>query len=245
MAGAGPFRVRSTDRRRRSTTALYAGARHLGTDIQRAGGRRRTGCSSLHQGSSLRRRRKRGALAHGIATPSSTLSAMRKEAPRPAPDTRKRMIARSPSAVSKPCRPPPNSATRGAKPCATGWQNAEPSSHRARTARQDRRNIIVLPPQGLAPYSHPLRPQKLRRRNRPCRRRHLVAVMSLDPSSAGRVSSSRARPFLAKPTPGLLGLDIGRSTGVGTEMSGIIESVEDNSRSGRNQGTSKNPFRLL
>ena len=39
------------------------------------------------------------------------------------------MIARSPSAVSKPCRPPPNSSpTRAmtAKPCATGWQNAEP-----------------------------------------------------------------------------------------------------------------------
>ncbi len=37
-----------------------------------------------------------------------------------------------------------------------------------------------LPPQGLAPYSHPLRPQhqKLHRRNQPCRRRHLVAVMS-------------------------------------------------------------------
>ena len=38
------------------------------------------------------------------------------------------MIARSPSAVSKPCRPPPNSSpTRAmtAKPCATGWQNAE------------------------------------------------------------------------------------------------------------------------
>ena len=39
------------------------------------------------------------------------------------------MIARSPSVVSKPCRPPPNSSpTRAmtAKPCATGWQNAEP-----------------------------------------------------------------------------------------------------------------------
>ena len=50
------------------------------------------------------------------------------------------MIAGSPSAVSKPCRPPPNaSPTRAmtAKPCATGWQNAEPrpSSHRARTAK--------------------------------------------------------------------------------------------------------------
>ena len=59
------------------------------------------------------------------------------------------MIARSPSAVSKPCRPPPNSSpTRAmtAKPCATGWQNAEPrpSSHRARTAKTvyRQRNII-------------------------------------------------------------------------------------------------------
>ena len=47
------------------------GARHLGTDIQRAGGRRRRPRPAvhrfnLHQGSSLRRRRKRGALAHGI-----------------------------------------------------------------------------------------------------------------------------------------------------------------------------------
>ena len=46
-------------------------ARHLGTDIQRAGGRRRRPRPAvhrfnLHQGSSLRRRRKRGALAHGI-----------------------------------------------------------------------------------------------------------------------------------------------------------------------------------
>ena len=110
------------------------------------------------------------------------------------------MIARSPSAVSKPCRPPPNSSpTRAmtAKPCATGWQNAEPrpSSHRARTARSNTimtrpstgsatSSSACLPPQGLAPYSHPLRPQhqKLHRRNRPCRRRHLVAVMSPDPS---------------------------------------------------------------
>ena len=110
------------------------------------------------------------------------------------------MIARSPSAVSKPCRPPPNSSpTRAmtAKPCATGWQNAEPrpSSHRARTARSNTimtrpstgsatSSSACLPPQGLAPYSHPLRPQhqKLHRRNRPCRRRHLVAVMSLDPN---------------------------------------------------------------
>ena len=43
----------------------------------------------------------------------------------------------------------------------------------------------------LAPYSHPLRPQhqKLHRRNRPCRRRHLVAVMSPDP---------RVRPELSR-----------------------------------------------
>ena len=37
--------------------------------------------------------------------------------------------------------------------------------------------------QDAAQYSHPLRPQhqKLHRRNRPCRRRHLVAVMGPDP----------------------------------------------------------------
>ena len=62
------------------------------------------------------------------------------------------MIARSPSAVSKPCRPPPNSSpTRAmtAKPCATGWQNAEPrrSSHRKVQYHYDKtvyrqRNII-------------------------------------------------------------------------------------------------------
>ena len=118
------------------------------------------------------------------------------------------MIARSPSAVSKPCRPPPNSSpTRAmtAKPCATGWQNAKPrpSSHRARTARSNTimtrpstgsatSSSACLPPQGLAPYSHPLRPQhqKLHRRNRPCRRRHLVAVMSPDPSRANALRRS-------------------------------------------------------
>ena len=124
------------------------------------------------------------------------------------------MIARSPSAVSKPCRPPPNSSpTRAmtAKPCATGWQNAEPrpSSHRARTARSNTimtrpstgsatSSSACLSPQGLAPYSHPLRPQhqKLHRRNRPCRRRHLVAVMSPDPRHTGfRTSNSGWRRF--------------------------------------------------
>ena len=66
------------------------------------------------------------------------------------------MIARSPSAVSKPCRPPPNSSpTRAmtAKPCATGWQNAEPrpSSHRARTARSN--TIMTRPSTGSATSS--------------------------------------------------------------------------------------------
>ena len=65
------------------------------------------------------------------------------------------MIARSPSAVSKPCRPPPNSSpTRAmtAKPCATGWQNAEPrpSSHRARTARSN--TIMTRPSTGSATF---------------------------------------------------------------------------------------------
>ena len=125
------------------------------------------------------------------------------------------MIPRSPSAVSKPCRPPPNSSpTRAmtAKPCATGWQNAEPrpSSHRARTARSNTimtrpstgsatSSSACLPPQGLAPYSHPLQPQhqKLHRRNRPCRLRHLVAVMSPDPNPRGFASyrQSLKTPF--------------------------------------------------
>ena len=133
------------------------------------------------------------------------------------------MIARSPSAVSKPCRPPPNSSpTRAmtAKPCATGWQNAKPrpSSHRARTARSNTimtrpstgsatSSSACLPPQGLAPYSHPLRPQhqKLHRRNRPCRRRHLVAVMTPDPSVFQDVKNTTSKSSRNQWGPGWIG----------------------------------------
>ena len=73
-------------------------------------------------------------------------------------------------------RPSPPHSSSGSE------SREKPLNQRAVQAAQHHR-AHVLPPQGLAPYSHPLRPQhqKLHRRNRPCRRRHLVAVMSPDP----------------------------------------------------------------
>ena len=124
------------------------------------------------------------------------------------------MIARSPSAVSKPCRPPPNSSpTRAmtAKPCATGWQNAEPrpSSHRARTAKTvyRQRNIIERMFCRLKDWRRIATRFDRNIKNfiaaiAPCRRRHLVAVMSPDPNTAQSSFVPNPRNSLVTGPPG-------------------------------------------
>ena len=97
------------------------------------------------------------AAPRGAATPSSTLSAMRKGRPlvllltpgnvHDCKVAQRCIEAMPPAADSSPTR------AMTAKPCATGWQNAEPrpSSHRARTARSN--TIMTRPSTGSATSS--------------------------------------------------------------------------------------------
>ena len=188
MAGAGPtVRVRSTDRRRRSTTALYAGrsaASGNGYSARwRAAKTPPTGCSSIQPASRFiaAPAAEKGGLGpwhrpHQGGPQHQAPRCLRceRQAPRPVLTPGNvhdcKVAQRCIEAMSSP-------TGLTAKPCATGWQN---SSHRARTARS---NTIMDRLHG----EHPSALKDWRRiatrfdRNIKnfiaaiCRRRHLVA----------------------------------------------------------------------